>query len=445
MAKGDDCSIQVENADRLPSRSARRWRAALSIIAFLLAVIVPAVRVSRHMNIPGTRVDPDHWALVDFRDNVYYPAKAFLSGGNPYDRETHVATYPVRVRFPPYTPLFLLAHAPFGLLPQGASQLVYFVLTIALTVFLAHLTLRICGSHSTLYSVLGIAAMALLSRPGHWNLTLGQVTLEFVILAYVALHFGARAPLVSGLALAAATMKATIALPLVILMICCRYWRSVAIGTCIAVLATLPPTLVLVSSAGGVSALADSFLDSAAVFQDDESANPVLSSSRIDAVALVSRLHWKSAGPAAQAGILVFVVGTACAAIRRVRLAASGREADLYCFSIATLAILVPLYQQLYGALLLVLPMTALVINRWAPAQVSRARSLRTALIILLAVPAVNQLIAFRVLQQLKVVPGAWTFAVSINRITLILALSLYVVSAFKYIKPAPPSATAVT
>jgi hypothetical protein len=445
MVDGDDCSRQDEGADSLLRQSTRRWRAALSIIAFLLAVAVPAIRVFRHMNIPGTRVDPVHWALADFRDNVYYPVRAFLSGGNPYDRETHVATYPVRVRFPPYTPLFLLVHSPFGFLPHVASQLVYFVLTIALTLLLAHFTLRICGSPSTLHSVLGIAALVLLSRPGHWNLTLGQSTMEFVILVYAALHFGARSPYVSGLALAAATMKATIAFPLVLLMLCLRNWKSVIVGICIAVLATVPPTMVLVYSAGGAPALADSFVDSASVFQDDESASPVFSSSRIDAIALFSRLMGRAIGSPAQVGVLALVMGAACAAIRRVRLVAYGREADLYCFAIAILAILIPLYQQLYGALLLVLPLTALVLNRWAPAELSSARTLRPALIILLAVPAVNQVIAFRVLQHLKTTPGAWTLAVSINRIAMILALILYIVSAFKYLKHVDPGSEAAT
>ena len=69
--------------------------------------------------------------------------------------------------FSPYTPLFLLVHAPFGLLSHYPSQLSYFVLTIALTLVLAWLSLWMCGRSPTLASVTGIAAMVLVSRPGH--------------------------------------------------------------------------------------------------------------------------------------------------------------------------------------------------------------------------------------------------------------------------------------
>jgi hypothetical protein len=383
------------------------------------------------MNVPERRTHPNEWALVDFRDNVYYPVRSFLSGGNPYDRESHVATYPVRVRFPPYTPLYLLVHSPFGLLPHVASQLAYFVLTIGLTVLLAYFALRKCGVATSVPSVLGIAALLLLSRPGHWNIVLGQTTMEFVIAVYAALHFALRSPYLSGLAFAVATMKATVALPLALLMLCLRYWKSVVVGICVAVLATVVPTIVLVNSAGGVQELAESFADTVAVFEDDQPAHPVVSASRIDAVALLSGLRGQPIAPIVQVGLFMLVIGTGCAAIRRVKRLASGREADVYCFAIAVLAILISLYQQLYSAMLLVLPLTALILDRWAPIELSTPRATRPALIILLAVPAINQLIAFRVLQYVKDIDWMWTAAISINRVALILAFILYVVWAF--------------
>jgi hypothetical protein len=176
----------------------------------------------------------------------------------------------------------------------------------------------------------------------------------------------------------------------------------------------------------------ESFADTVTVFEDDQPAHPVLSASRIDAVALLSGLRGRTIAPIVQVGLFMLVIGIGCAAIRRVQRLASGREADLYCFAIAILAILISLYQQLYSAMLLVLPLTALIFDRWAPIELSKTHTIRPVLIILLAAPAVNQLIAVRVLQDFKNIDWMWTVAVSINRVALMLAFVLYVIWAFR-------------
>ena len=51
----------------------------LAIGAFLVVVFASSVRVVLHMNEPGD-LNPQRWALVDFRDAVYYPVVSFLGG-----------------------------------------------------------------------------------------------------------------------------------------------------------------------------------------------------------------------------------------------------------------------------------------------------------------------------------------------------------------------------
>jgi hypothetical protein len=384
------------------------------------------------MNVPGT-VNYWEWALGDFRDNVYYPVRSFLDQGNPYDRGTYLGDYPVRVRFPPYTPLHLLVHLPFGLLPHVAAQLLYFAFSIALIFALSLLSLRMCGRSPTITSTFGLAALILVSRPGHWSLMLGQTTLEYAIAVFLALGFGARSAWVSSVALGFASMKPTIGIPLALLMLCQRYSRPVVVGAAVAVVATLLPTIVLVRSAGDVHTLVGSYLDSVSVFEDDPSASPLFSPSRIDSIALVSRLMGAPIGVVVQVGWFILVMAAACAAVRRVRRISTGREVDLYCIAVACLAILISLYQQSYSAILLAAPLTALIVDCWAPRQIRVARSFRPALIVLLAVPVLNHLIAARVLNSLEVREwwGLYNTVVSANGLALLLAFALYVGLAF--------------
>mgnify|MGYP000956445575 FL=1 len=408
-----------------------RWWARVSIPVFLVALLVPTVRVALHMNVPG-EVSYSEWALGDFRDNVYYPVRSFLDHRNPYDRETYLADYPVRVRFPPYTPLHLLVHLPFGLLPHVAAQLCYFGISVALTLALALISLRMCGRNPTTTSTFGLAALILVSRPGHWSLMLGQTTLEYAIAVYLALAYGARSAWVSGIALGFATTKPTVGVPLALLMLCQRHGRPVVIGASVAVVATLLPTFALVQSAGSVHALFSSYVDGAAVFEQDPSANPVLSPSRIDSIALFSRLTGSPIGTIGQVGWFTIVMVVACAAVRRVRRRSNGQGADLYCIAVVCLAILISLYQQSYSALLLTAPLTALIADCWAPPELRLGRSVRPALIVLLAVPAVNHLIAARVLTLLdRGGRGLSTMVVSANGLALLLAFGLYVGLAF--------------
>jgi hypothetical protein len=413
------------------TRVGRRSVTVLCVIAFLVIVLASCIRVARHMNVPGV-VDNQQWALIDFRDAIYYPTVSFLGGDNPYNSDTFVARYPVRVGFPPYAPLFLLVHVPFGLLPHIPSQLMYFVLTIALTLVLAWLSLWMCGRRPKLASVTGIAALILASRPGHWNLMLGQTTVPLVLLVYIALWSTWRSPWLSGLAFVGPTMKATFCLPLTVVMIAQKQYRAVVIGVSVAVLATLIPVAVLVHSAGDFATLASTYLESIRDLEDDPAANAVVSTARMDAIALVGRLSGRSPGPASSLLLFAFASSLAGATIWRVRKRAPGREAELFCISVASVMVLVATYQLTYSALLLVLPLMALLLDCWAPSELMAGSAARRVLIVLLAVPFANHLIAPRFLHLLE--RGSWglTLLVSMNGMAMLLAFGVYVWVAFR-------------
>src|SRR5262249_57031367 len=89
------------------------------------------------------------WALQACRDAVYYPVVASLDGRNPYDQSAQARTYPVGQPFPPYLPLTLLAHLPFGLLPHAEAGDLYLAVLVGLTAVLAALAIARCGLAGT--------------------------------------------------------------------------------------------------------------------------------------------------------------------------------------------------------------------------------------------------------------------------------------------------------
>src|SRR5262249_21229497 len=167
------------------------------------------------------------WLLTDFDETTYYPIAAFLAGGNPYNAVTFLASYPVDSPFPLYLPMILLIHLPFGLLSVQMASTVYFILTLLLTFCVGFVSLTVNKLTVKITDVLLIGGLLLFSRPGHWNLLLGQVTLQFVLATYAALFYAKHRPILSGLGLALSTMKPSFGLPLAILMLIQGHVRPV--------------------------------------------------------------------------------------------------------------------------------------------------------------------------------------------------------------------------
>src|SRR5690349_18479118 len=93
-------------------KTVRRVGASLAALAMLgtavvIAVLYPAVA-------HGWNPHAVTGSMGDFALNVYYPSKAFLDGGNPYDQSSYLSGYPVDIPFPPYMPVMLLLHLPFA-------------------------------------------------------------------------------------------------------------------------------------------------------------------------------------------------------------------------------------------------------------------------------------------------------------------------------------------
>lgn len=408
-----------------------RWLIVIALIGFLLVAAASWVRVNRHMNLPGD-LDSGRWALVDFRDAIYYPVEYFLDGGNPYQVDTYLSAVPAGTPFPPYSPLTLLIHLPFGWLPHTTSQLAYFGLTITLTPVLAALTLAICGVRPRPGPVIFLATLILVSRPGHWNLMLGQATVELVIAAYLALFLANRLPRISGIALAWSTFKPTFGIPLAILLFAHRSGRAIFLGFIFAATATLIPTIVLFRASGGLSGLLNSIADSYRLLESTESSSAAASPHRIDAFSLLIRWSGYQPGPLIEMAMFIVLILVAAVAILHVRRIATGRAVDLFCLSVACLAILTSSYQLSYNLLLLILPLTALYLNCWTLRLSSVTSRFRWFLMSLLMLPFLNYLAAPRIYGQFSPESFVWLTLTSINGLAVLLAYGIYIWLAFR-------------
>ncbi|MFQ5666145.1 MAG: glycosyltransferase family 87 protein [Candidatus Binatia bacterium] len=395
----------------------------VAIAGFVCVVSALSYRAITNLNVPGHPHDA-HWALQDFRDAVYYPVVSLLAGHNPYDAAAYTRTYPVRSSFPLYSPLTLLIHLPFGLLPYRTAEAVYYALTLVLTVVLARLTLNACGLASTPARVLGLAALLLISRPGQMNLLGGQTTVAVVIGAYAALHLARTRPWLAGLGLALSTLKPTFGLPLTVLLLARRDIRPVRIGWTIGGILAGGVVAVLVHNAGGVEPFLASLGVNSSAFLVNPANQTTSSISRLDALALLGRLLGRTPALAVQLAVGLGILGLGAFVVHR--LADNGRDerAQHLSAAVVCLTVLTCTYHQAYDLLLLAWPVTALAAGRWKPRPRERGMW-RWTLLALLAFPAGNYLTSATVIDTIGITGIWWTAVASLNGAALLAALSV--------------------
>ena len=404
-------------------------------MAFLAVTALLAARTLRILNVPGDpAMDGTRWALCDFRDAVYYPAVSLLEGRNPYG-ESFSQTYPVGSALAPYLPSMLLVNVPFGLMDLQVAEAVHFLLAVALTLVLAGLGLELAGLKRTSARVFALGALLLSSRPGQWNLILGQPTLQVALGAYLALRWSDDRPWLAALALSVAFGKPSFGLPLAVVMLARGNARVALAGTAIAGGVSAAVVAVLVARSGFAAFLADVHagfaLWEAAL---DPFANSVAFYGSIDAGALFSRALGREISLPEQLVVTAVVLAIAALAIRRLGLRPEP-DARVRSLSLAALAVVVSVHHQAYDWLLLAPTMIAAATGpgRLEPRGHDR---LRLVLLGLLSVPALNYLASNTALTGLGIT-GALEFVVcSANGVAL--AGALGIASAAALAEPPP-------
>ena len=364
------------------------------------------------------------WAMSDFWDVVYYPVVAFLRGENPYDTQRFLALYPVTHPFPLYLPAVLLVHLPIGLLSAQTASTAYFALTVVLTFLLVFICLYFSKINVTLTHVFFLGGLLLLSRPGHWNLLLGQPTLQVVLASYVALHFSRYSAITSAIGIAVSMIKPTFGIPLATLMVAQGYVRPVLYSAGITIPINLFLLTALIYRAGGIEHFLQGLIGSYHVWQSDIVVNPALSIIAIDTNTFISHFIGRSLDHIVQLALLILMLGVASWTLRP-----TGRPDDerfqALSIGIVCLATLLSVHHQAYDLLLLTLPFIGLVYHRFPPAFYS---SYRYGLSVgLLTILALNYASTHSIVPFVQPASGLWLVLVSINSTVLLVLFFLWV------------------
>jgi hypothetical protein len=394
-----------------------RLRTLLAALAFATISALVAARTVANLNIPG-QPTVERFGLQDFRDNFYYPSVALLEGRNPWDYDDYRTHYAIDRPLPPYSPISLLLHVPLALLPYRAAMAADFVVNLALLVLLAALAVRGAGLAAEPWRVLLVAAALVLGRPGHMTLYIGQCSALMAVGCTTALLEGRRKPWLGAIGLAVACAKPSYGGPLGILMLGRGDVRAFLLGAALAAALGVVSGLGPMRAAGGFGPLLESVRGSMRVVATDSTFNEPTSLIRLDPVSLVGRILGRPPGTLVNVVLAVVILGAAALLMRR--LAARGEpEPRTISNSLGCLAILLATYHQPYDALILALPVTALLLM---PGPFTARRAV---LALLMLVPAANYLATFTLLERFAVPRFAWLVISESNGVALALALIL--------------------
>jgi len=395
-------------------------------VVFAFATAAITYRTSTRIYTPS---EPEHesWGLIDFRDAVYYPVVAMLDGENPYDPALYRETYPVGQVFPLYSPATLLIHLPFGLLSPELAPWAYYAFSVVLTVLLAYLALRFTRPQPAAAATFLLAALIIVSRPGHWNLIVGQYVATMTVGVYVALLFARDRPWLAGLGIALSTIKPTFGGPLVVLMLARGDVRAVAIGLAIAACAGALGALPPIVAAGGMMEFAEIIPINQAAFGDDTFTNPLLSPVRVDLAVLAARLVGTPLPTIAGAAFSLAILVAGASAIWRIR----DDETDPRPISaaVACLTIVACTYHLAYDLVVLTAPAVMLAVG--SPRDVFGARPvLRFSLLGAALLLAGNYLASQNAVERLSLTGSVWLIVTSANAVAVLTLLTGYIVAA---------------
>lgn len=414
---------------------------ALAWLLFVAAVALAPLRMGVFTHAAGLELSAK-WGMMDFYGNVYYPVRAFLDGEDPHDPKRFTALYPIDLPYPMHAPINLLLHLPLGLLPPRAAGITYLAFSALLVIPLAYMSLRLAGIPRGGPTIMLLASAILLSRPGHWNLVLGQRGIFLSLAAYAALIYARDAPFLSGAAIAVSMIKPTWGIPLAVLMLASGYGRAVAAGVVFSAIANLPVLAVLVSREGGITSFIQALIAGQRAWAALPDADPATSYTRLDAGSTVGRFLGHPMPDAVQALLTAGILLAAAFVLRLIRRHPETGSRDLRV-GIICLALLLCVYHNGYDTLLLVGPCVALLAHGL---QGLSGRRLRWVFVALFLVPANNWVASASVLSAWQPSHQTWVLVTSVNGVCLVGLFLGYMWLGMKWghsSSPAPAAAVA--
>ncbi len=374
----------------LPYRSARvlAWGAAG------VALAAGAISVRHGLTATG----------LDFRSAVWAPGRALLHGHDPYRPGVVDAQGSGNSPFPPYGPPHLVLAALLALAPVRTAGALWEVTCVVLLAMYCAWAAKLVTRSVTLPMAGIILGVLLVSRSGYSAVVLGQPTLWYVPLCWIAWS-GPEDSWATAFALAFVYGKPPFAIPIVVALVARRSWRLLARGTAVAAVVSVPVGIALLRAEGSAGALWKSVTSNVRLFNTIAPRVPT----RVDLASVVSRSTGSANGAVTVAAALVILMAMAVAVVSGLRAPGSPPGASV-TLTVMVAALLCVAHQD-YDLVLLVVPLAA----TWA--QSRRA--------FLVAVPIIATVVLHTPIGGPGMSYGAFTAATSV---ALLLALAVLVV-----------------
>lgn len=357
----------------------------LGLAAFAAVAALLLLRVLGAPLLAGeARIDSS--GLIDFRDAVYYPTRAFVDGYNPYDIATYAARYPVGWPFPLYSPIALVLYSPLALAALPVAALLFVALNILLVPAASYLALRLNRLAAPAGAVFGLAALGLLTRGSYVTLSIGQSTIYVTLALYTALYLARRRPWLAGAALAVASLKPTFAVPVACLMLARGDGPAVWRGALLAALGGVLPLAWLAAVSGGAAELSAILLENNRYMRALGDVHAALAPLRVDAIAVLSRLYPPAAVPLSETMLTAGIIAAGALLVRRLR---DNPAAEPLVLLLIVCTALLCTYHQVYDVFMLLAPAAGLLLSDWVT-PLGGSRRLRWLLLALLATPLCN-------------------------------------------------------
>jgi len=431
-------------AERLADRFRRltegwQWgnRRIVALAAVLLAVLLALTvyRTVAFYQTPGP-FTPERQGLCDFHNGIYFPTRAILAGESPYSH-AYAAKYPVARQIPFFSPVILVLHAPLAVLPLHLGEAIHHLLQWVMLGCIAILAAT-AASARRLDVVLVVAAAMASSRAGHVTLFTGYFTFQLVLATLLALRWADRRPWYSAIALMIVASKPTYILPLGFLMLARGNYAALLRGAALSLLGTAATLAPLAyqegngSFARGAEVLVDQIAQTQAVHRSMEDESPVFSWTRLDLFAIVAKWRGEDPGDLQHLLVMFVLLAVPMAVLWRRRGANASDGGGGLDSALILTATLVSLYHQSYDALLMVVPVTAILLGIRQPWPRFGLAG-RLLLAALLAWPLWNYLSTRMFLLRLDLSPDWVKVMTSLNGLALAAGLVWLCIGGWKY------------
>lgn len=410
-----------------PSRGREGLLTAAAAVLLVGSILLALARVTHLGTLGDLRLSASAAAMDDFQSTVYFPARAFADGANPYHAEAYLKRYPAPEPVRLYPPAMLLVSQPFSALPLGVAMWVQAVLSFVLSGVLAYVSLRLARLPATPAAVMLVWAVILISRPGQWNLLQGQATLWMVLGTYAAFTARRDGSALAALGLTLVMLKPNFGLPVAVLMLARGHIRAVVLGGVTTVVLNLAAMLPLIERAGGLGPFLSHFFSGTARLREAASRGSEFTVFRIDAGGLAAQFFGGHL-PLAPSLLLTFGIVGAVAVVVRRRLEVDRARPDMTTAGLLCCTVLVSIYHIGYDLLLLTWPAVAVMHLVWT--SPGRAPVWCWAQATLLGILALNYASTFSVIQALQAEGPLLTLLLSLNGAALLGLFGLYLLAA---------------